>query len=413
MQHPYYTTKYKPAPDETLIHNREEGLEVLAKVDRALAGKLSRNERAVKLCARALIHEALGLPTMLETAQDAYAFSKTSQTCQILAVALHYHGRIKECLEFHERAYRYPHQPGLEIDIDYALTLLYRGKWSEGRAILKNIKKRTVYAYHLKDWQGDKVPELSIVGEGGFGDLINYARWIPLIRERGINPTLYLTPYHMSTSFADYARTQPWFCEIKPLNELPLERPAVGVFDLFAVFDVQPDDIPAPAPWNTEFVPYFAFDTTLSKPKFGLCWSAQSTESPIMAPGVYRSLTEDQVQKVIHSTSHLVDWVNLQFGTDTPGTILPKHKTWQDTADIIGACDVVVSVDTSIIHLAASMGKPTWMMLSGASDWRWGIEGTTTAWYPTVRMFRNNAFGFENVVNNLVAAITQPEAVLN
>ena len=409
MQHPYRATKLQPQRGETLIHNTDEANTTLAGLEKALAGKLPRHDRAVKLCARALLYEALGDRKMLETAQEAYAFSKTAQTAQILAVALHYFGRVEESIKMHEQAYRYPHEPGFEIDIDYALSLLYRGKWPEARKILLNMKKRMVYAGHLPDWRGEKVPEISIVGEGGFGDIINYARWIPKIYEMGIKPTLYLSPYMYDNSFKALCESQSWFCPIKRLVETPLKVPATGVFDLFAVFDAMPGTLPSPAPWTFQQ----KADLPTGKPRVALCWSAQSTESPLMAKGVYRSLTEEQVSRLISETRDHVEWVNLQWGLDTPGTLNLSQKSWNDTATIINSVDAVVTIDTFAVHLAASMGKPVWMLLSGASDWRWGIKGTTTEWYPTVRIFRNNDFGFENALNNLIAAITASELKTN
>ena len=60
-----------------------------------------------------------------------------------------------------------------------------------------------------------------------------------------------------------------------------------------------------------------------------------------------------------------------------------------DTANVICNVDLIVSVDTSVAHLAASMGKPVWLILPEDADWRWGMCGETTPWYPTMRLFRH------------------------
>jgi hypothetical protein len=61
---------------------------------------------------------------------------------------------------------------------------------------------------------------------------------------------------------------------------------------------------------------------------------------------------------------------------------------FSDTAALIQQMDLVISIDTSVAHLAGALGKPLWVMLPRASDYRWGIDGDTTPWYPTATLFR-------------------------
>jgi tetratricopeptide (TPR) repeat protein len=64
-----------------------------------------------------------------------------------------------------------------------------------------------------------------------------------------------------------------------------------------------------------------------------------------------------------------------------------------DTAAILALCDLVISVDTAVAHLAAAMGRPTWVLLPFAPDWRWTVEGERSPWYPAARLYRQARAG--------------------
>jgi ADP-heptose:LPS heptosyltransferase len=68
-------------------------------------------------------------------------------------------------------------------------------------------------------------------------------------------------------------------------------------------------------------------------------------------------------------------------------------RDYGDLAIILGELDLVLSVDTSVAHLAGALGKPVWVLLSAVPDWRWFLEGETTPWYPTMRLFRQTRPG--------------------
>jgi hypothetical protein len=74
----------------------------------------------------------------------------------------------------------------------------------------------------------------------------------------------------------------------------------------------------------------------------------------------------------------------------------------------VDCLDVVVTVDTSVGHLAAAMGRPAWIMLATAPDWRWLLDRSDTPWYPTVRLFRQTvARQWDDVMHRVADALRQ------
>ncbi|MFC1759255.1 glycosyltransferase family 9 protein [Planctomycetota bacterium] len=82
------------------------------------------------------------------------------------------------------------------------------------------------------------------------------------------------------------------------------------------------------------------------------------------------------------------------------------HGAFTDTAAIIANLDLVVTSDTAILHLAAAMGKPVWMATSNSPDWRWPSTGSTSIWYPTIRLFHQSKPGdWQTVFANICQAL--------
>ena len=93
-----------------------------------------------------------------------------------------------------------------------------------------------------------------------------------------------------------------------------------------------------------------------------------------------------------------VQWIALQHGAagdaEIPGLErVPLPGDWAATAGMLAALDGLVSTDTGIVHLAGAMGVRTWVMLQAVPDWRWGMRGTTSAWYPSITLLRQDAPG--------------------
>jgi ADP-heptose:LPS heptosyltransferase len=86
----------------------------------------------------------------------------------------------------------------------------------------------------------------------------------------------------------------------------------------------------------------------------------------------------------------------------------PELDDFADTAAAVSLMDLVISIDTSVAHLAGSLGRPLWILLPFASDWRWLRDRDDSPWYPTARLFRQERIGdWDPVVRRVVAALRE------
>jgi hypothetical protein len=171
-----------------------------------------------------------------------------------------------------------------------------------------------------------------------------------------------------------------------------------ALMSLPAIFETTPDAIPSKSA-------YLAADAALTadlarrlgprrRPRIGLVWSGAAgheNDHNRSAPlAVLTPLLDAEA-----------DWFGLQKDirdSDAAAlTALPIRieadaiADFPGTAALIANLDLVISVDTSIAHLAAALGKPTWVLLSTAPDWRWMLERADSPWYDSVRLFRQTA----------------------
>jgi ADP-heptose:LPS heptosyltransferase len=98
--------------------------------------------------------------------------------------------------------------------------------------------------------------------------------------------------------------------------------------------------------------------------------------------------------------------LGLRFGPFFSLTQHGQFESFADTAAAISTLDLVITVDTSIAHLAGAMGAPTWLLLSFDPDWRWGLRGSKTIWYPSMTIFRQPRLrDWQSVLDEVAAAL--------
>jgi tetratricopeptide (TPR) repeat protein len=236
-----------------------------------------------------------------------------------------------------------------------------------------------------------------LYSEQGFGDVLQCARYVPLLAARGATVILE-THVPLSGLLARLdgvaqvvPRGQPvpatdWRC---PMMSLPLAFgtelatiPAPGHY-----LSADPDKIAA---WSEILGP-------ATKPRVGLVWSG----NPTHGNDNNRSLDFAQLTALLSSR---FDFFTLQRDVrpaDQAALDLDARvrgfghqlKDFGDTAALCALMDVVVSVDTSVAHLAGALGRPTWILLPAVADWRWLRERRDSPWYPSARLYRQPSAG--------------------
>ena len=245
----------------------------------------------------------------------------------------------------------------------------------------------------LPMWEGQKTKHLLLSCEQGFGDNIQFIRYLTLLRDRAERITLEC-----------YAELFPLFAQLKGLDPavqlIRFEDPLPQDIDTWCPlirlpYIAQTDASTTPAP-----VPYFETQESWHSP-------AEITVGCVWAPGVSNELADirrfhQRLVPVKHFSrlSELypqISFVDLQRQSeDCPPAIqaLPGAiESFADTAYYLKGLDLLISVDTATAHLAGALNVPTWLLLADRSDWRWMLERSDTPWYPSMRLFRQRQRG--------------------
>ncbi|MCX5922299.1 MAG: tetratricopeptide repeat protein [Candidatus Dependentiae bacterium] len=272
-------------------------------------------------------------------------------------------------------------------------------------------------------WDGCDLKGKTIVlyCEQGLGDTLQFVRYTKLVKEKGATvvckvqkPLLTLLAQfpHIDKLISSMAETKGMHIDYQaPLLNLP------------GILKTREHTIPADIPylkadpklislWKSKL----AHDT---KFKIGLCWHVDPHHEVDKSPWEKRTVTIDlftQLSRIANTSFYSLQKIN---GEDQlknlPESFVvktfdqnfdEKHGRFMDTAAVIMNLDLVITVDTSVAHLAAGMGKKVWMLLPYTPDPRWYNEGQATPWYPNMRLFRQpKPYDWQSVGNELKVAL--------
>ncbi len=299
-----------------------------------------------------------------------------------------------------------PEEPEYRQNLGFVL--LKKGKWEEGLELFETRwqtgGRRLPHPGQL--WRGESLvgKTLLVWAEQGLGDTLNFARFIPLL----------LPPASGRLVIAVQDSLRGLFETSFPGGEVIslAEREAVDfdfhlpLMSLPRLFRVRPERVIGSCPYlrvaasvREAWRKRLAADGGAGgrQPRIGLVWNG----NPKNAMDRGRSIPAREIAPLLQLPG--IDYVvllkeprpeDLQLlrglppvSRDRIAVFSSELESFQDTAAILQGVDLLISVDTSVPHLAGALGVPTWLMLAFDADWRWLTEREDTVWYPSLRLF--------------------------
>lgn len=287
-----------------------------------------------------------------------------------------------------------------------ALVLLLQGRFAEGWQEYEwrqRIKGRMLVVHTQPVWDGGSLAGKAILvqAEQGFGDTFQFVRYLPLVRARGGHVVLECQPglqrlLRQSDLCGEVVQRTvtgqldvPFDCHL-PLLSLP------------RVFGTSLATVPADIPylqaeaWNIDrWRRRFSHDASF---KVGVVWAGRPTheddQNRSMPLQFFVRLGEvPDVALYSLQKGSAVEALNQLPVAHAVINLDNELEDFADTAAAIMRLDLVITVDTSVAHLAGALGRPVWMLLPYAPDWRWLMEREDCPWYPSMRLFRQAASG--------------------
>jgi len=298
-----------------------------------------------------------------------------------------------------------------------SLALLDDGQFLEGfreydwRLAIDELGKGR-YRFAGPAWDGTHASgkALLVYAEQGLGDALQFARYATLLAERGARPLI-----HCPAPLANLLATVPGVVgTVRPDEPLPYYDAHVALLSLPRIFATELASVPASVPYLTvaaerRAAMRAAFTPAAGRLAVGLAWAGnkanpndRNRSMPLAALAPLFELPD-------------IAWHSLQLGADDEiaqvagarrMVPLPANTPLDDTAAIISGLDLVITVDTSIAHLAGALARPLWVLLPFAPGWRWLLGRDGSPWYPTARLFRQTEpRGWPDVVARVRAAL--------
>ena len=250
---------------------------------------------------------------------------------------------------------------------------------------------------------GEKFPEeVVVMCDQGFGDHIQFARYLPFLQEK-------VKKVHLAVSDNLRGLFEKNFKKINYItfDEINPEMKSMRITDLAYILDMDFDHIP----YSGGYIKSKMADIVSDKPKIGLCWEAGNAGIRTM---INRTINIRLLEPILNLDNIQVYSFQLRDtlkGNDRYNQMInlaKDFKNFEDTARALNAMDIMITVDTSIAHLAGAMGKKTFLMLPYVSDWRWFGDTKVTPWYESVEIFKQqDPISWEEPIKEIICRINE------
>ena len=317
-----------------------------------------------------------------------------------LALVLRDSGDIAAAMKQFERAEELGYRSA-DLHWDRALACLTDGELTRGfadyewRWRLPEVKARPLSG---TPWKGEFLEgrTLFVYAEQGFGDTIQFARYVPMIAGRAgrIIFECQVPLFRLFSGSEKFTNVEL----IRQGKQIPEFDFHVALLTLPHLVGTTLSTIPADIPYLTRPSASDHLLTSRTGLKVGLAW----TGKPTHRNDRNRSIALEHLAPLLQ-VPH-VQFVSLQVGTASRdiaalgyGSVIenlaPSLKDFADTAAAIDAVDLVISIDSAVAHLAGALGHPVWTLIPYVPDWRWMRRRDDSPWYPTMSLMRQQAPG--------------------
>lgn len=318
-------------------------------------------------------------------------------SCTNLAVALSEQGRVAEALVVHDAAVAEAPEDAT-VHINRAMTRLAAGDLAAGFAELEwrwQLLGENGQPDAVPRWWGEDLSGRSILvhDEGGYGDTLQFVRYVPLLQARGARVVLRVQPPLVRLM----QRSLPGVVVIARGAALPRTDFHCPMISLAHGFGTTLETVPATLPYLAACPEATAaWDARLGGGlRVGLVWAGESRagQRHVHAMDRRRSMRLAMLAPLAGVPD--VRLIGLQMGAAeaVPAGMalldpMGAMRDFDDTASLVAALDLVISVDTAVAHLAGALGRPTWVLSRYDACWRWLAGRSDSPWYPTLRVTR-------------------------